>query len=554
MAKSYIIKSDLLRPLSAISVIQNGTEAYFRELRRNNDPFIAVAAWCGLLDNKAMSMPLVDEALPFARYNAIRSRLFNYLHGIGERDLARKVALTDVAAETAAHQQAMLADLDHDFAQAAEAAGALYLASGEPSYLNRASNMAELAGGWRDGLAWTVRSIAASPFGAAGIVRLYALLESSAQPELLEEAAELFAARNLYLQVGQVFRASAALVRKNPQLALDLLKPFTDEKINDSKALQTYRGTIYAHRAEAEERLGNFKKAYEGYIALNAFEKSTEINPEHYYRGVEARNRLEIPKLPPDSYPHVVQMLGFPRSGTTLLENVLAAHPMIETFEEIPALTATIDRIEQVMLKKRQPEPPEATFAAARTTYFTDMLSRRKKPDANVLVDKMPIRSAEAAFIGRLFPEWRYVFSIRHPFDVVLSCFKQRFAPNTAMENFRTIEQSARIYDFAMTQWFANHTMADPNVHYVRYDDLVTDFEPTAKAAFDFLGVPWDDAVRDFSTNAEKRAAKTPSYMKVRQGLSIGVQSSWKKYGFVFQSDATKPLKKWAEFFGYPTE
>ena len=66
--------------------------------------------------------------------------------------------------------------------------------------------------------------------------------------------------------------------------------------------------------------------------------------------------------------------------------------------------------------------------------------------------------------------------------------------------------------------------------------------------------MPWDDAVRDFSKSADNRAAKTPSYQKVRQGLSIGVQSSWRNYGFLFQSEATRPLKKWAEFFGYPTE
>jgi hypothetical protein len=171
-----------------------------------------------------------------------------------------------------------------------------------------------------------------------------------------------------------------------------------------------------------------------------------------------------------------------------------------------------------------------------------------------VLVDKMPIRSADAAFITKLFPEWRYVFSIRHPYDVVLSCFKQRFTPNAAMENFRTIDGAARLYDLAMTEWFKQHRMDDPNVHYVRYDDLVTNFEPVTRATLDFLGVEWDDAVKDFSRSAEQRAAKTPSYQKVRQGLSIGVQTQWRNYRFAFESEATKPLAKWAEFFGYETQ
>lgn len=69
-----------------------------------------------------------------------------------------------------------------------------------------------------------------------------------------------------------------------------------------------------------------------------------------------------------------------------------------------------------------------------------------------------------------------------------------------------------------------------------------------------FLGVPWDDSVRDFSSAAEKRAAKTPSYQKVRQGLGIGVQSQWRNYDFIFDSPVAKPLQKWIAFFGYDSK
>ena len=105
-----------------------------------------------------------------------------------------------------------------------------------------------------------------------------------------------------------------------------------------------------------------------------------------------------------------------------------------------------------------------------------------------------------------------------------------------------------------MNEWFRHHTMDDPNVHYVRYEELVTDFERVTKGTLEFLGVPWDDAVNNFATAASNRAAKTPSYQKVRQGLSIGVQTQWRNYGFVFQSEDAAPLRKWVEFFGYPLE
>ena len=156
--------------------------------------------------------------------------------------------------------------------------------------------------------------------------------------------------------------------------------------------------------------------------------------------------------------------------------------------------------------------------------------------------------------MSRLFPDKRYIFSIRHPYDVVLSCFRHRFSRNIAMQQFDTFEGAVRLYDFSMSEWFAVHGLDDPRVHYLRYDDLVTSFEPSVRGVLDFLGAEWDPAVLGFAELADKRYARTPSYQKVRQGLTIGVQSSWRNYGFLFNAPAAKPLTKWAEFFGYPTD
>jgi hypothetical protein len=448
----------------------------------------------------------------------------------------------------------MLAALDHNPAAEAEAAAGLYLASGDITHLRVASEKAEAAGGWRPSLEWALRAVVIAPLNTIPIQRLFMVLESSAQPDLIEEAAQVFISRNIHLQVAQIFLAGGALMRGDAKGVLSRLKPFDDAKIVATPVLKPYLGAVRALRAQAEDKLGDYRKAYEAYVGLNAAEKSPDYNAADFYKGVQIRSKLAIPTLPPSPHNNVVQMLGFPRSGTTLLENVLASHPDIETFEETSALVVAIDRIERVALGKVTDEPVETTFSAARDRYYSELDLLRKKPEATVLIDKMPIRTADADLAARLFPEWRYIFSIRHPFDVVLSCFKQRFSPNPAMENFRTIDDSARLYDFAMTEWFRHHTMDDPAVHYVRYDELVTNFEPVTRGVLDFLGVPWSDAVRDFSKTAENRAAKTPSYQKVRQGLGIGVQTQWRNYGFAFQSEATKPLRKWAEFFGYPVE
>jgi hypothetical protein len=190
--------------------------------------------------------------------------------------------------------------------------------------------------------------------------------------------------------------------------------------------------------------------------------------------------------------------------------------------------------------------------AAARDKYLDELERQHKKSGKVFRIDKMPLSSADAAFLQRALASMRYIFSIRHPYDVVMSCFRQSFTPNAAMENFRTVADTAAMYDYTMTQWFSVHSLDDDtDVCYVRYEDLVENFRPTLERALDFIGVGWDDAVLDFVAAADKRFAKTPSYKKVRSGLSIGVQSSRENYKFLFETKETAVLKKWVKHFGY---
>lgn len=549
------LRSEALRPLATLAVVHKGGAAYYTELRRSADPIIAAGAWCTLLDAKLVPQALWDEVIAQCTVGAIRRRAFDYFEEIYEHGLAAKALAAPASAAANAEDAARRAALALDWPAATEAAGALYLATGDLGQLQRASEFADLAGGWRPSLEWALRAVAIAPLTPIPLQRVFTVLDDAGQGVLMGEVAEILMARNLHLTVAQVFAASAALKQGDAAGALTRLKPFDDRRILQDNAVAPYFGAIRAIQGAAEDKLGHYQQSYAIYLALKAAEKPPNVDPENFYRGTAARGALPIPPLPPDPRRDVVQMLGFPRSGTTLLENALAAHPRVETFEEIPALNAAIDQIERVLLGKApKPAHPEDTYLAARAKYYEEIDRRRRKPGADVLIDKLPIRSADTALLGKLFADWRYIFSIRHPYDVALSCFKQRFSPNPAMENFRTIAGTARAYDHAMTQWFNRFSLDDPRVAYVRYDELVTDFERVTRGVLGFLGVDWDDAVRDFAAAAETRAAKTPSYQKVRQGLALGVQTSWRNYGSLFQSKEAAPLTKWARFFGYPVE
>jgi hypothetical protein len=499
----FQVRSEAFQPLAALDTIQRGPGPYYRRLRESADPILTVAAWAALLDHRLIAPADWDALLEQCRYGAVRQRAFTHFQSQLEHDLARRAAQSGEASITGLQTDAMMAELTNDQAAIADALGALYRETGEIGWLKRAAVAADRAGGWRAALPWAVRMIAVAPLDPAGVLQLYRVLESTGEADLLDEVAELLGARNLHLPVRQIFLAAAALARGDARRATTTLQLVDDARIKATPALAPYVGFIHGLRAAAEEGRGNYDKAYRAYVALNEAARDRTVDPKAFFAGVQSRGQLDIPDLPRDGEPAVVQMVGFPRSGTTLLENALAAHPAVETFEEIPALDATFVTIEQELARSKELSP--AVLQRARGRYFGELRSRARRPDAAVLIDKMPIRSADAAFVARLFPEWRYIFSIRHPFDVVLSCFKQRFVPNITMENFRSIQSAIRIYDYAMTEWFKRHTFGDDAVNYVRYEDLVERFDDVLSTTLAFLGLQWSDAVRDFTNIAARR-------------------------------------------------
>ena len=134
----------------------------------------------------------------------------------------------------------------------------------------------------------------------------------------------------------------------------------------------------------------------------------------------------------------------------------------------------------------------------------------------------------------------------------MLSCFKQSFTPNAAMENFRTLEDACEFYDRVMSIWFGVFPAESERVLYVRYDELVTDFEEqvTPRAGFPRAS---NGATRCCASRSSRTSRKvaTPSYGKVRSGLALGVQSSWKNYRFLFDTPHGAKLHKWVDRFGY---
>jgi hypothetical protein len=153
--------------------------------------------------------------------------------------------------------------------------------------------------------------------------------------------------------------------------------------------------------------------------------------------------------------------------------------------------------------------------------------------------------------IHRLFPEARIVFALRHPCDVVLSCFMQNFRLSKTMASFLTVENAARYYAAVMEFWATVRERLPLDVHTVRYEDLLDDQERELRALSDFLGIGWEEGLLSHERTARERGyIRTPSYHQVTEGLYRRSSGRWQRYAEQM-APALPVLAPWVERFGY---
>jgi hypothetical protein len=252
-------------------------------------------------------------------------------------------------------------------------------------------------------------------------------------------------------------------------------------------------------------------------------------------------NALEPAALTP------VFLVGFPRSGTTLLDTFLMGHSKIRVLEELPLIMEA----EKVCPVAQADACPADTLARARDAYFAALGDHVEPGFDGTLVDKMPLNMLAVPLIRALFPGARFIFAQRHPCDAVLSGFMQSFVASEPMASFLTIEGAADFYDSAMTLWTKSTEATPVDCRTIVYEELVNDPEATLRPLIAFLGLEWEDRLLDHRGSARSRGAiVTPSYNQVTEPLSTKAVGRWRNY-----SEQLKPvlplLLPWAERLGY---
>ncbi|MES2059284.1 MAG: sulfotransferase, partial [Pseudomonadota bacterium] len=183
-----------------------------------------------------------------------------------------------------------------------------------------------------------------------------------------------------------------------------------------------------------------------------------------------------------------------------------------------------------------------------RATYWERVHQLGGPVEGKVLVDMNPFNGLKLPIIARLFPDARIVIMRRDPRDVMLSCFRISFTPGTAAWALSDLTEAARHYDALMRLIDRCRETLPLAYHEVRYDRLVTEFEPTVHALADFIGLEWTDEFTRFDRTAKSRGVRTASETQVRKGLYNG-GGQWRRY-----ADALAPvlpiLDPWIARFG----
>ena len=153
--------------------------------------------------------------------------------------------------------------------------------------------------------------------------------------------------------------------------------------------------------------------------------------------------------------------------------------------------------------------------------------------------------------INTLFPNAKVIFTHRNPYDTVLSCFQQSFEPNHAMANFRSIDSASEIYDLTMNIWLDYKKKLKMKFITSKYEDLIDQFDKHILKILDFIGVSWDENIKNYRDTAFKRGKiNTPSSSQVVQPLYKSSIEKWRNYEQYFKN-SNRYLSKWKEYCKY---
>ena len=271
----------------------------------------------------------------------------------------------------------------------------------------------------------------------------------------------------------------------------------------------------FGHFASAKEFLKRSRAPFDIGAVARTFDRLTQAFSREFF----ARDQACIS----DSQ-RPVFIVGLPRSGTTLVEQILASHPRLFGAGELQDIPKTVK-----LLRPEYPECIAVMDLEALNQLANDylgVLDRLAGPEPLRITDKMPLNSLHLGLIARLFPESRIVYCRRDPLDVAISCFVELF---DLEHDYTTTLEDFGHYFIEHERLMAHWRAALPiSIHEVQYEALLADPEGTSRALVAYCGLEWDPTCLQF--HKTERTVQTPSRWQVRQPLYQSSIGRWRRY------------------------
>ena len=255
------------------------------------------------------------------------------------------------------------------------------------------------------------------------------------------------------------------------------------------------------------------------------------VTPSHF----KSWSQRESPNSPES-----VLLTGCPRSGTTLIEKILDAHPSVISADELSAFTKFIlpglvkgkrdskgffdadilDRLPAFRLKKQE----------QRYTQYLQEAMNEKIGD-RILIEKSPSTTFLIPAYQRLWPRNRILYALRDPRDIAISCFFRWLPMNSVSVRYQKLEDTCKRTAEELEAWLKLRQQLPKNSwHETRYEDTVADYSQESQKVLEWMGLPWDDSISNYRSHMEKRGVNSPSYAAATQPIYTGALERWKHY------------------------
>jgi len=306
------------------------------------------------------------------------------------------------------------------------------------------------------------------------------------------------------------------------------------EKALDLGMPAKHRFCLHFALGKMNDDCGNYDKAFSHYQQANLLQRiDYDIDGDKILlKGLKkAFTKTSLESFQSIGHPSAkpVFIVGMPRSGTTLMERIIASHPLGAGAGELPEIPHIAKEIFPPTEWRRVASNIHSRLTAetinTHAEHYLSILQQGRK-DAERIVDKMPSNFYFVGLIASLFPHATIINAIRNPLDVGLSCYFQSFSDMPWACDMGTIVTVSSLYREAMEYW--HQVLPEGRILDVRYEELVDDPEGQARRMLDGCGLEWDDTVLEFFR--KKSVVKTASVAQTRQPIYKSSKARWMKY------------------------